>query len=98
MKLQDGVYVLLMGDMRNANYETLMPVACSTDRDRLTEAVRREQVGAYVGPEVNQWGLPYSKSFRQGGPFEWFNAGTQKIVRFQTPEPPEVPSLEELGL
>lgn len=60
------MWVLFLNDMRSSNIENLQPVCRAETRSALDALLQREAVPGY---RDGQWG----KSFRQGGPLEWFN-------------------------
>lgn len=60
------MWILLLNDMRSAHFEHLEPVACAETREALEAFVARERVPGY---QDGRW----AKSFRQGGPLEWYN-------------------------
>jgi hypothetical protein len=60
------VWILQLNDMRDARVEWMTPVCCADSREELEAFVEREKVEPY---KDGTWG----KSFRQGGPLEWFN-------------------------
>lgn len=60
------MYVLVLNDMRMSQIEQTMPVARAATREALEALLQRESVPPW---RDGQWG----KSFRQGGPLEWFN-------------------------
>ena len=61
-------WILLLNDMRSSNIEILVPVARAENRSDLEALLTREKVTPYRTDD--RW----CKSFRQGGPLEWFNA------------------------
>lgn len=60
------MWVMLLNDMRSPNIERLTPVCRAETKEMLMDFLTRESVPGY---RDGQWG----KSFRQGGPLEWFN-------------------------
>jgi hypothetical protein len=60
------MWVLCLNDMRASNIENLQPVCRADTREQLESLLHREAVEPY---RDGQWG----KSFRAGGPLEWFN-------------------------
>ena len=65
------LFVLFLNDMRSAHIEDLRVVAWAEDREKLEAFIETETVKSY---QDGRW----RKTFRQGGPLEWFNR----------PEPP----------
>lgn len=65
--MADQRYVLMLNDMRSSNIENLVAVKVGT-REELVAFHEGERVERYVD---GRWG----KTFRQGGPLEWFNSG-----------------------
>lgn len=63
------IWFLLLNDMRSGHIEDLQPVAFASTRETLEELIRRETVPAYQTEDWKVW----FKTFRQGGPLEWFN-------------------------
>lgn len=95
--LNPGDWVLFMNDMRSSNIEYNQPVCSAATKEALIEFYRKEMVESYSD---GQWG----KSFRKGGPLEWFNALDEEFngycfqgLQQYIPEQLEVPSIEELG-
>ena len=67
------LYVLKLNDMRWPKFEMSNAIAKSENRDDLVEFLERERVELYK-EEVE--GRRWAKSFRKGGPLEWFNPPT----------------------
>lgn len=60
------MWILLLNDMRASNIENVRPVARAHERSVLEQYLARETVESY---RDGQW----AKSFRKGGPLEWYN-------------------------
>lgn len=60
------MWVLLLNDMRHAHIEQLTPVARAETKEQLIAFLQRETVEPY---QDDHW----SKTFKKGGPLEWFN-------------------------
>ena len=60
------MWMLYLNDMRSSNIETLTAVARAEDKETLENLLISEKVESYSD---GRWG----KSFRKGGPLEWFN-------------------------
>jgi hypothetical protein len=82
-------YLLLLNDMRGSKSEILEPVARATDPQKLIDFMQRERVEPYRDNGLNvlphttdqlagtteiRPNYTYGKSFRQGGPLEWYNS------------------------
>lgn len=59
-------YVLALNDMRAGRIQDTYPVCWSEDPEELEALMERESVEPY---RDGTWG----KTFRQGGPLEWYN-------------------------
>jgi hypothetical protein len=89
MKGRDFVWVLFLNDMRSAHSEDLQPVARAATREELEAFVERERaLSVYTEPtglpptspetELSDYeyrvnSQRWHKTFRAGGPLEWFN-------------------------
>lgn len=62
------MWVLYLNDMRSSHIETLTPAVRAESRQQLLDLLERERVESYRSDD-GRW----AKSFRQGGPLEWFN-------------------------
>lgn len=60
------MFVLYLNDMRSAHIEDRSPAAWAETREALERLIEAEKVDGY---NDGRWG----KSFRRGGPLEWFN-------------------------
>ena len=60
------MWVLLLNDMRSSHFEDVHPVFRAETREELDRLLQSEKVSSY---RDGRW----AKSFRQGGPLEWFN-------------------------
>lgn len=69
------VYILVLNDMRSSNYETMTTVARANSIQELVDLVESELTTPY---RDGQW----NKSFRAGGPLEWFNPPVGKIEKY----------------
>lgn len=118
MQLQPGMWVLLLNDMRSANIEIREPVCCAVEKDELTDLLTREKVETYQdGNEHRREPTPggygdlgdvhgsnrtWGKSFRKGGPLEWFNSPSpppyddENFVQWFPPSAPEIPHIGEI--
>lgn len=69
-------WILRLNDMRSPKIEILSSAARANTREELLVFIERERVATY---RDGRW----SKSFRQGGPLEWFNLpfGDESFVR-----------------
>lgn len=77
------MYVLFLNDMRSSNIENIQPAAWAESESELHDLMAREIVPEYVTDE--RW----HRTFRQGGPLEWFNApfyGARLTQYIPTPE------------
>jgi hypothetical protein len=61
------VWILSLNDMRSAHVEDLSPAFCAETAEELRAFLLAETVPTYQ--THNRWG----KTFREGGPLEWFN-------------------------
>ena len=61
------MYILQLNDMRSANVENLQKVARAETSEELQRLLDSEKVESY---NDGRW----HKSYRQGGPLEWYNA------------------------
>jgi len=77
----EPIFVLLLNDMRAPKVEYVEPVARASSRAALEAFLERERVPHY---RDGRWG----KSFRQGGPLEWFNPAYRGdgVVEVMSPE------------
>jgi len=64
------MFVLQLNPMRS-NAENVIPVARAEKREDLLALLQREAVPYYKDEEPG--GYVWGKSFRKGGPLEWFN-------------------------
>ena len=104
MILQPGYWVVLLNDMRSANYENLGPCGCAETRQELEKFVQGQRVETYQDDD----GRPgkcghcgtseyWEKSFRKGGPLEWFNPPRGgHYVQYWPPHPPDIPHCRDL--
>ena len=91
------IWILQMNDMRDDRIEIMSTIAWAHTHLELLDLVRSESVDLYVD-EVN--GCHWSKTFRKGGPLEWYNiprafshgGGARRIFPIEG-----VPSVIELG-
>ncbi len=60
------MWILQLNDMRDARVEWMTPVCWADTRQELEAFIERQKVETY---KDGTW----AKSFRQGGPLEWFN-------------------------
>jgi glucose dehydrogenase len=80
--------VLLLNDMRSSHVEDLQPVARAETREALISFMQREEVEPYTtvdnhvihhttdsqaGTSDYIHGYKFRKTFRHGGPLEWYN-------------------------
>jgi hypothetical protein len=69
------MWILILNDMRSAKSEHLKPAARGATREALERLLLSEKVEPYREPGHNLYGeVNWGKSFRKGGPLEWFNA------------------------
>jgi hypothetical protein len=72
------LWFLHLNDMRKSHYESLTTVCWAGSRGELEALVERERVPSYADSDIS-YGRPSSydgkwhKSFRKGGPLEWYN-------------------------
>lgn len=66
----ERVWILVLNDMRSSRFEQLTPAARASTREQLVDLMDEERVPSY---KDGSWG----KSFREGGPLEWFNQPDQ---------------------
>jgi hypothetical protein len=69
-------WILVLNDMRSAQVENVRPVLRAGTRAALEALIERETVPHYSTPQGRaHYGteLLWHKSFREGGPLEWFN-------------------------
>jgi|SRR6478735_5797455 len=68
------MWILILNDMRSAKSEHLKPAARGETREALERMLLTEKVEAYQEKGANHYGeVNWGKSFRKGGPLEWFN-------------------------
>lgn len=69
-------FVLFLNDMRLA-FEKVMPVAKAKSPEALRRWLEAERVAPYTdeGP-MRTYAITWAKSFRKGGPLEWFTPPT----------------------
>ena len=97
MQLQPGYWVLLMNDMRSSNIENYSPVCCAATREELVAFYESQKIDPYSD---GKWG----KSFKQGGPLEWYNPldeewngyGFPGLLQWFPSEPPYVTHVSNL--
>lgn len=77
------IYLLFMNDMRCDHVEEIRPVAWADNEQELRNALEREAVEPYTSPRFDG-PVPWHKTFRVGGPFEWLNVSTAKIMASNT--------------
>jgi hypothetical protein len=70
MKENEPMWILYLNDMRSAKFEYLEPVVRAETKEALKAFLARNEVESYVD---EQWGKKWGKSYRKGGPLEWFN-------------------------
>lgn len=71
MNKSDGpILVLFLNDMRMAHIEMVEPVAKADTREEIEEFLKAEKVPLYQDG-------PWAKSYRAGGPLEWYNTPYQ---------------------
>jgi hypothetical protein len=85
---KDFVWILYLNDMRSSHVEDVQPIARSDTQEELQALMNKEKVEAYseptelppTSPESEPSNYDYRansrtwvKSFRKGGPLEWFN-------------------------
>ena len=77
-------WILMMNDMRMAHFEETKPVCQAATREEIDAFVESEKVAVYHDPKLGHAGFPgtWAKSFRKGGPLEWFNALGARVVEF----------------
>jgi len=68
-------WILMLNDMRRAHIEELSPVCRAASRQELMELIERETVPLYTTHD--KW----HKTFREGGPLEWYNRPEGDIDR-----------------
>jgi hypothetical protein len=75
------MFVLTLNDMRDAHYEDLSLVCTAPTKEELEAFLEREKVEPYKGegPNTYRGSIEYSKTFREGGPLEWFNSPSSVI-------------------
>lgn len=64
------MFILLLNNMKSAKIEYSDEVCWAETREALVEFMRRESVSTY---EDEHYGKCFSKTFRKGGPLEWYN-------------------------
>ena len=60
------MFILQLNDMRSSNVENLTAVARAESKEDLEQFMKAEKIESHTD---GQW----LKSFRQGGPLEWYN-------------------------
>lgn len=78
------MWILMLNDMRSRKMEELKEVVKSETKEQLEDFIKSELVDLY---RENGW----HKSFRKGGPLEWYNPPVDDDEAFRI-----VASLEEL--
>ena len=68
------MWILQLNDMRSSNVEIVEPVVKAETREELERFVESERVEPY---RDGRW----NKSFRRGGPLEWFNRPLSSLSR-----------------
>lgn len=68
-----GCFVLILNDMRDPKIEMLTEVARARTKIELEDMLINESVDFY---KDGQW----SKTFRKGGPLEWFNKSYNECI------------------
>jgi hypothetical protein len=66
-------WILQLNDMREPHSEVLRAVCRADTVEQLMELLVRERVETYETPRDPTFCVNWVKSFRQGGPLEWFN-------------------------
>lgn len=70
----EPVWVLYLNDMRDSHIEDFEPVLRASSREELEAVLLREKVEPYSEPGFGRYGeTNWAKSYRKGGPLEWFN-------------------------
>lgn len=91
-------YLLLLSDMRAAQIERSdRPVAWARTKEALESLLEREKVEPYKEPDGDR---VWTKTFRKGGPLEWFNNergafGEEKVI--DIPDPDEAAEAARVG-
>ena len=71
------MWILFLNDIRDPKPESVKAVFRAENKDELQALVAREAVAPYEEAIEHMWGkgkVPtHSKSFRKGGPLEWYN-------------------------
>lgn len=106
MILQPGYWVVLLNDMRSANFENVQPVACAETREELEAFVEGQRVKVYQddggGPgKCGHYGTSayWGKSFCKGGPLEWFNPPyDDPYVQWWPQDAPDIPHFRDLAV
>lgn len=74
VEIPDPIWVLYLNDMRFAHVEELVPVFRASTKEALVAFLEREKVPTYVEDGFGTYGeTKWHKSYRKGGPLEWFN-------------------------
>lgn len=63
------MYVLLLNNMQSSQVEIMTPIARAETKEELVALIEREKVDCYTD---GKW----RKSYRAGGPLEWYNPPT----------------------
>ena len=103
-KTEENMYILVLNDMRCPKFEDLGPVCRAETREELEAFLAQQTVTTYRDPkvpggdidQVGWWG----KSFKKGGPLEWYNTAwePESFVHIVEPTPMAmlVPTIEAL--
>ena len=74
VEIPSPVWVLYLNNMQSPKAEMQNVVSRANTREELVALLEREAVPAYVEPGYGPYGeTKWHKSFRKGGPLEWFN-------------------------
>jgi len=64
------MFILYMNDMRSSKFEQLQPVLQAPTKEEIVTFLEEQTVEVYTEPRGDGfWG----KSFKKGGPLEWYN-------------------------
>jgi hypothetical protein len=77
------MWLLYLNDMRSAHIEHLSPAGWAHTKEALAESLAAEKVPSY-------WDGRWGKTFRQGGPLEWFNPPTGDDREYYIEVPPTI--------
>jgi len=86
-------YVLRLNDMRMGKIEHAALVCKAATPEELIQFLNEEKVEPYIDErESRRWG----KSFRKGGPLEWFNPPQEDFRQGVCPVGGEIPTIQQL--